>query len=93
MTPSIGVNGATVSSQWLYRLPQHRPHLWHYFFRHRYQLAPIGAAAPFSDLMVSRITEWSTIIMPTNPEDSSRALKVYQEHQQVGRVAHQAPAF
>eukprot|EP00964_Phaeocystis_antarctica_P009246 scaffold5015_cov46-Phaeocystis_antarctica.AAC.1 len=27
------------------------------------------------------------------PEDSSRALKVYQEHQQVGRVAHQVPTF
>ena len=54
MTPGIGANGATVSSQWLYRLPQPRPHLWYYFFRHRYQLAPIGATAPFSDLMVSR---------------------------------------
>ena len=32
--------------------------------------------------------EWSTIMVPTYPEDSSRALKVYQEHQQVGRVAH-----
>ena len=54
MTPGIGANGATVSSQWLYGLPQPRPHLWHYFFRHRDQLAPIGAAAPFPDLMVSR---------------------------------------
>ena len=49
-----GADVATVSSRWLYGLPQPRPHLWHYFFRHRYQLAPIGAAAPFSDLMVSR---------------------------------------
>ena len=32
----------------------HVAHLWHYFFRHRYQMAPIGAAAPFPDLMVSR---------------------------------------
>eukprot|EP00964_Phaeocystis_antarctica_P036973 scaffold21117_cov77-Phaeocystis_antarctica.AAC.1 len=31
--------------------------------------------------------------MPTYPEDRSRALKVYQEHQQVGQIAHQAPAF
>ena len=38
-------------------------------------------------------TEWSTMMVPTYPEDDSRALKVYQEHQQVGRVAHQAPAF
>eukprot|EP00964_Phaeocystis_antarctica_P048630 scaffold28154_cov56-Phaeocystis_antarctica.AAC.2 len=27
------------------------------------------------------------------PEDSSRALKVHQEHHQVGRVAHQVPTF
>eukprot|EP00964_Phaeocystis_antarctica_P097807 scaffold63883_cov61-Phaeocystis_antarctica.AAC.1 len=27
------------------------------------------------------------------PEDSSRALKVCQEYQQVGRVAHQVPTF
>jgi hypothetical protein len=33
------------------------------------------------------------MMVPTYPEDDSRALKVYQEHQQVGRVAHQAPAF
>ena len=52
--PGTGADVATVSSRWLYGLPQPRPHLWHYFFRHRYQLAPIGAAAPFSDLMVSR---------------------------------------
>eukprot|EP00964_Phaeocystis_antarctica_P032892 scaffold18639_cov57-Phaeocystis_antarctica.AAC.6 len=52
--PGTGANGSTVSSQWLYGLPQPRPHLWHYFFRHRDQLAPIGAAAPFPDLMVSR---------------------------------------
>ena len=38
-------------------------------------------------------TEWSTMMVPTYPEDDSRALKVYQEHQQVGRVTHQAPAF
>ena len=38
--PGTGADVATVSSQWLYRLPQPRPHLWHYFFRHRYQLAP-----------------------------------------------------
>ena len=38
-------------------------------------------------------TEWSTVMVSMYPEDSSRALKVYQEHQQVGRVAHQAPAF
>eukprot|EP00964_Phaeocystis_antarctica_P038312 scaffold21921_cov30-Phaeocystis_antarctica.AAC.1 len=31
--------------------------------------------------------------MSTYPEDRSRALKVYQEHQQVGRVAHQVPTF
>ena len=49
-----GADVANVSSQWLYRLPQPRPHLWHYCFRHRYQLAPIGAAAQFPDLMVSR---------------------------------------
>eukprot|EP00964_Phaeocystis_antarctica_P031342 scaffold17740_cov69-Phaeocystis_antarctica.AAC.3 len=49
-----GADVATVSSRWLYGLPQPRPHLWYYFFRHRYQLAPIGAAAPVSDLMVSR---------------------------------------
>ena len=55
LTPGIGAKGATVSSQWLYRLPQPRPHLWHYLFRHRYEMAPIGAAAPFPDLMVSRI--------------------------------------
>ena len=52
--PGTGDDVATVSSQWLYGLPKPRPHLWYYFFRHRYQLAPIGAAAPFSDLMVSR---------------------------------------
>ena len=33
------------------------------------------------------------MMVPTYPKDDSRALKVYQEHQQVGRVAHQAPAF
>ena len=33
------------------------------------------------------------MMVPTYPEDDSRALKVYQEHQQVGRVTHQAPAF
>ena len=38
-------------------------------------------------------TEWSTVMVSMYPEDSSRALKVYQEHQQVGRVAHQALAF
>ena len=38
-------------------------------------------------------TEWSTMIVPTYPEDDSRALKVYQEHQQVARVAHQVPTF
>ena len=38
-------------------------------------------------------TEWSTMMVPTYHEDSSRVLKVYQEHQQVARVAHQAPAF
>ena len=37
-------------------------------------------------------TEWSMMMVPTYLEDDSRALKVYQEHQQVGRVAHQAPA-
>ena len=37
--------------------------------------------------------EWSTIMVPTYPEDSSRALKVHQEHHQVGRVAHQVPAY
>ena len=35
----------------------------------------------------------STVMVSMYPEDSSRALKGYQEHQQVGRVAHQAPAF
>ena len=38
-------------------------------------------------------TEWSMMMVPTYPEDRSRALKVYQEHQQVGRVAHQVPTF
>ena len=38
-------------------------------------------------------TEWSTMMVPTYPEDDSRALKVYQEHQQVGWVTQQAPAF
>ena len=38
-------------------------------------------------------TEWSTMMVPTYPEDDSRALKVYQEHQQVARVAHQVPTF
>ena len=33
------------------------------------------------------------MMMSTYPEDRSRALKVYQEHQQVGRVAHQVPTF
>ena len=33
------------------------------------------------------------MMVPTYPEDRSRALKVYQEHQQVGQIAHQAPAF
>ena len=32
------------------------------------------------------------MMVPTYPEDDSRALKVYQEHQQVARVDHQAPA-
>ena len=45
---------ATVRSQGLHGLPQPRPHLWHSFLRHRYPLLPIGAAAPFPDLMVSR---------------------------------------
>ena len=36
--------------------------------------------------------EWSTMMVPTYPEDDSRTLKVYQEHQQVARVDHQAPA-
>ena len=35
----------------------------------------------------------STVMVSMYPEDSSRALKVYQEHQQVGRVAHQMPTF
>eukprot|EP00964_Phaeocystis_antarctica_P098133 scaffold64164_cov65-Phaeocystis_antarctica.AAC.1 len=35
----------------------------------------------------------STMLMvSTYPEDRSRALKVHQEHQQVGRVAHQNSA-
>jgi len=38
-------------------------------------------------------TKWSTMMVSMYPEDSSRALKVYQEHQQVGRVAHQVPTF
>ena len=38
-------------------------------------------------------TEWSAMMVSTYTEDSSRTLKVYQEHQQVARVAHQAPAF
>ena len=38
-------------------------------------------------------TEWPTMVVPTYTADSSRALKVYQEHQQVGRVAHQVPTF
>ena len=37
-------------------------------------------------------TEWSMMMVPTYPEDRSRTLKVYQEHQQVGWVDHQAPA-
>eukprot|EP00964_Phaeocystis_antarctica_P037690 scaffold21536_cov39-Phaeocystis_antarctica.AAC.3 len=32
-------------------------------------------------------------MVSTYPEDRSHALKAYQEHQQVGRVAHQAPSF
>ena len=35
--------------------------------------------------------EWSTMMVSTYTEDSSRTLKVYQEHQQVGRVAHLSP--
>ena len=38
-------------------------------------------------------TEWSTVMVSMYPEDSSRALKLYQEHQQVGRVARQVPTF
>ena len=37
-------------------------------------------------------TEWSTMMVSTYTEDSSRALKVYQEHQQVGRVVHKVLA-
>eukprot|EP00964_Phaeocystis_antarctica_P123849 scaffold87542_cov33-Phaeocystis_antarctica.AAC.1 len=32
-------------------------------------------------------------MVSTYPEDRSRVLKVYQEHQQVGQVAHQVPTF
>ena len=37
-------------------------------------------------------TKWSTMMVSVYPEDSSRALKVYQENQQVGRVVHKVPA-
>ena len=33
------------------------------------------------------------MMVPTYPEDDSRVLKVYQEHQQVCRVAHQVLTF
>ena len=33
------------------------------------------------------------MMVPTYPEDDSRALKVYQEHQQVGRVALKSSSF
>ena len=59
MTPGIGADVATVSSRWLDQgsmdsLSPGRIYGTTSLIRHRYQLAPIGAAAPFSDLMVSR---------------------------------------
>ena len=33
-------------------------------------------------------TEWTTMIVPTYAEDGMHALKVYQRHHQVVRVAH-----